>query len=691
MTQPISMVPYASLPLAKRPNANTFQLATAHPDSLSIRFQGNQLSQGLTATQRAYLDQVHTELQRYSVDDVKAWDEAKAPPIALLNRLADLGTYVTAVPVPDLSQADNQKAVAAMLQNPDIQKALGSDKLQRYQRLLQQGGNSPQAKSVLAQLGKDGHSKITALGAIEMAKTLGVGVATFLGVNSGLAAEPIAKIGTDAQKAFYLNGINRGLFTTAFGLTESTVGSDPRSVKSTFKAETDASGKTVYRLNIDKRFIGNAARVVDSHGTVIHPGADFIAVFAVDNPKAPPSQRSYRFFMVPRALIGEEHITTSGGKYQKMGLKVVNNGNIKANDVIVPEIFMLGDPTQPPKALNAYPKLMALLDETRLLVGAMSLGQAEGILETAFQYAQKRQQNGHAIQDFQGVIFPLLKLRAKAAAGRLLVMDDAQQIDEAAAAKADPKSNRFGLFTSMAKLFNSELAEDSAKQAINTLGGAGFMEDPQDSLGLAMRYRDSKVLTIYEGTSNIQRNLIGAGVLMAEQEKAKQNPLHGINMLASSNGFVSTLKQYVHPSRIQKIDAAYDYVVANLAFALKHEFEAIQQIWQSGGTPAVYQGWADQKDIQRQQRMESLLPVQSKLFILADIAVYRKLAQLAEARLDVLSHQGRLGEVDRQQQADLELFLDIANDEVAKALVEFNGNAIQRLETNYRATEHPSV
>ena len=95
----------------------------------------------------------------------------------------------------------------------------------------------------------------------------------------------------------------------------------------TFVKETDARGHTVYRLNGDKKFIGNAARVVDAAGNVVHRGADFLLVFAVDDPAKAPKDRVFHCFLVPRERIGEENIRHTGGEWNKTGLREVNNGN----------------------------------------------------------------------------------------------------------------------------------------------------------------------------------------------------------------------------------------------------------------------------------------------------------------------------------------------------------------------------
>ena len=148
-----------------------------------------------------------------------------------------------------------------------------------------------------------------------------------MGVSTGLSAQTIYRVGTLPQQAFWLNCLNRGIFTYAFALTEKNAGSDPRSMSTTFGRKPVPRGQTLYRLNGDKKFIGNAARVLDAAGNVVHRGADFLLVFAVDDPAKPPKDRVFHCFLVPRASIGEENIRHTGGEWNKTGLREVNNGN----------------------------------------------------------------------------------------------------------------------------------------------------------------------------------------------------------------------------------------------------------------------------------------------------------------------------------------------------------------------------
>ena len=140
-------------------------------------------------------------------------------------------------------------------------------------------------QAFLKQIGQEGHARAMGIAAQSTARLGGVGIGTFMGVSTGLSAQTIYRVGTLAQQSFWLNALNLGIFTYGFALTEKDAGSDPRSMTTSFVKESGPNGETVYRLNGDKKFIGNAARVVDAAGNVVHRGADFLLVFAVDDPQ----------------------------------------------------------------------------------------------------------------------------------------------------------------------------------------------------------------------------------------------------------------------------------------------------------------------------------------------------------------------------------------------------------------------
>jgi len=622
----------------------------------------------------------------------------------------------------------------------------------------------------------------------ETARLGGVGIGTFMGVSTGLSAQTIYRVGTPCQQAFWLNALNRGIFTYAFALTEKNAGSDPRSLATTFVRETGASGQTVYRLNGDKKFIGNAARVLDAAGNVVHRGADFLLVFAVDDPAKPPKDRVFHCFLVPRASVGEENIRHSGGEWNKTGLREVNNGNFDLRDVIVPECCVLGTPGE-----NMYPKLLGTLDVTRFLVGAMGVGTAEAALEIAVRYAEQRNQNGIPIARYPMISHPLRELEARVLVGKLLVQEAATLVDQAdrdrqelsgtlaaargvvselkslleqifaihsaasiqracgeaalaceqaladggriklseqqrmlreavqslraqtrklrdtapaeaaALAKTVYRSShkllemldsaqeptRFGTETAMAKLYGSELAQQTIYQARQTLGGNGYLENPDEGLGLGKRSRDAEVLTIYEGQSNIQRGIIAQGILMQHLKKV-QMPLLAPGSIWQKLNFLllnSRLTKETHykilmsTSRtpVERTNAAFKYAVVDVMGRYNESLRSIKEHWQRNGAPAEYRDW-DEGSRERQQNLLAANPIQARLALLADLAVYRKLVHLASREMGRLQQIADPAKVTRRHQELLEEFLVLGMERVLELVQRMSGEHLALLE-----------
>lgn len=692
---------------------------------------------------------------------LQALENGKLPPLEIFREMVRRDLTVVGVPVPD---KDTDRG---LLDDPafqaELERVLPSAQAADMRKLAS-GKN--QGLAFVRQVGADGYAMAQTLAGVEIARRLGAGVGTFLGVNSGLAAEAIAKLGTPAQQVVWLNAMAEGKLTFAFGLTEETVGSDPRSMQTTFRRVTDPdTGETRYRLTGNKKFIGNAARVLDpATGQVYHRGADFIVVFAVDDPAKPPEERSFRAFMVPRALIGEANIEMTSGEFGKKGLNEVNNGTFHFKDLEIPEAFMLGegaadslqklldsDPAladlknramlgeSPQKllallddgrhakplaaldrAMDIYPRLLKMLDETRLFVGAMSLGQAEAVIETARDYAARRVQNGHAIEDFQAIAFPLDELAADALAGRLLVLSTARKVDEIL--KAGGPTEKFRTDTAMSKLFCSELAEKAAARARRTLGGNGYLNDPALNRGLSKREADAQVLTIYEGTSEIQRNLIAQGVMIVEgkalEKQAAASPLMAVGatlrrrpgelaealvhrespVKAIAAGMLTSQRESARKrmrdalslAAPEAIEAAYRFAVADTMLRYEAERKALSARWKAAGEPPEYAGW-DAESKKRQLFLDASLAVQQRLHLMADLATDRQLARLVQDELALLSGKDRLSPQEVEQKRLLTLFLKLAKDRAIARYHELNGEKLAQHEEAHRLRTERTV
>ena len=739
----------------------------------------------LSPAHAEYCGRLQAIVQREApLERVLEWDRDKMPPLPVLRAMVDEGIFVSGVPIPKVALAGGftDELVRCSVISPDIKQRLESPRSRQQSQ-----------REFLRQLGQDGHARAMGVAAQETARLGGVGIGTFMGVSTGLSAQTIYRVGTLAQQAFWLNALNRGIFTYAFALTEKNAGSDPRSMTTSFVKESSPSGQPVYRLNGDKKFIGNAARVLDAAGNVVHRGADFLLVFAVGDPAKPPKDRVFHCFLVPRASIGEENIRHTGGEWNKTGLREVNNGNFDLRDVIVPECCVLGTPGE-----NIYPKLLGTLDVTRFLVGAMGVGTAEAALEIAVRYAERRNQNGIPISRYPMISCPLRELEARILVGKLLVQEAATLVDQAdrdrqglssmltaarttmsvikgllgqifaihsaeeiqracgegalaceqalaeggarklseqkkmfreavqllqaqtrilrdiapAEAAALAKSvyrlsqrlleilnsakepTRFGTETAMAKLFGSELAQQTIYQARQTLGGNGYLENPEEGLGLGKRSRDAEVLSIYEGQSNIQRGIIAQGILMQHLKKVKL-PLLAPGSIWQKLNFLllnSRLTKEAHykilmsTSRtpVERTNAAFKYAVVDVMGRYDESLRNVKEQWQRSGVPAEYLDW-DAGSLERQQNLLAANPIQARLALLADLAVYRKLVHLASRELERIRQIDEPAIETRHHRNLLEEFLVLGMERVLELVQRMSGEYLALLEKNVQA------
>jgi alkylation response protein AidB-like acyl-CoA dehydrogenase len=285
-------------------------------------------------------------------------------------------------------------------------------------------------------------------------------------VSNGLVGKSILGFGTEEQKQEWLPGIANGTKLGCFGLTEPDTGSDAGNLTS--KARKDGSD---YVISGQKLFITN--------GT----WADVALIFARTGGDGP---KGVTAFLVPTDTPGFEAREIKG----KLGLRGQATAELFLADVRVPESARLGDEGQ------GFKIAMTTLDKGRVSVAAGCVGIVQGCLETSVEYATTRTQFGKPLAGFQLVQALISDMSVDADAARLLVWRCADLID-----RGEP----FGTAASKAKLFASEAAVRAANNAIQVYGGAGYVDEHP-----AEKYlRDARVMTLYEGTSQIQKLLIG--------------------------------------------------------------------------------------------------------------------------------------------------------------------------------------
>jgi len=303
--------------------------------------------------------------------------------------------------------------------------------------------------------------------AVEQLARACVGVATTFAA-SGLGAYPILLYGNDRQKKRYLTDIASGRRLAAFAVTESGAGSDVTAVKTTAVRDGDT-----YVLNGTKQWITNGGE------------AEIYSVLAItDRNKGP---RGASFFVVEKGDPG----FSFGKKEKKLGIRASATRELVFQDCRIPGDRLIG------REGMGFIIAMKTFDKSRPGIGALGVGLAQGALDVSVEYARKRVQFGKPIIAFQAIQHKLADMAIKTEAARALIYATARHLD------TDPADA--SKVAAMGKVFASDTAMEVATEAVQILGGYGYMRDyPVEKM-----LRDAKILQIYEGTNEIQRNIIG--------------------------------------------------------------------------------------------------------------------------------------------------------------------------------------
>lgn len=310
----------------------------------------------------------------------------------------------------------------------------------------------------------------TVIAVEELSKICG-GIALGLAA-TGLGTYPIILYGTDEQKQKYLPRIAAGKSLAAFGLTEAEAGSDASGIRTA--AILDGNE---YVLNGTKQWITNAGE------------ADIYTVVAMTN-KA-KGARGASAFIVEKGTPG----FTFGKKENKMGIRASVTRELVFQDVRIPKENLLG------KEGIGFMVAMKTLDKSRPGVAAQALGIAAGALDEAVRYSRERRQFRKPICSFQGLQFMMAEMATEVEAARALVYQAARYIDSGA-------KNISGI-SAMCKLFASDVAMRVTTDAVQIFGGYGYMKEyPAEKM-----MRDAKITQIYEGTNQIQREVIALNLI----------------------------------------------------------------------------------------------------------------------------------------------------------------------------------
>ena len=291
--------------------------------------------------------------------------------------------------------------------------------------------------------------------------------------HNSLCTNHIFQYGSESQRKKYVTPLARGERLGAWGLTEPSSGSD-------------ASGMKTIAVRRDGGWVINGSKNFITHGI----SADVCVVIAITNREM--RSRGISAFVVEKGTKG----FIAGKKENKLGMRASETASIIFEDCWIPEENLIGETGR------GFVNAMQVLDGGRISIAALALGIAQGAYESALKYSQERKQFGQPIFDFQGIQFKLADMATQIDAARLLTLRAAWMKDNKRQTTRE---------SAMAKLYASEIAVRVAEEAIQIHGGYGYTKDyPPEKY-----WRDSKLCTIGEGTSEVQRLVIARQLVAA--------------------------------------------------------------------------------------------------------------------------------------------------------------------------------
>lgn len=298
----------------------------------------------------------------------------------------------------------------------------------------------------------------------------GIGVALTL---ADFSSEMILRFGNETQKQKYLPPVAKGEAISAGAYTEPDHGSDITKLSTTAVKEGG-------------EFIINGTKTFTTNGTL----ADHFVVLCQTDPEADPSYRGMCTILVERETPGFE--ATELG--DKMGIRMTSTAELSFADVHIPLENLLGQENR------GFYQVLEFFDESRIEIAAQALGIAQGAFERALAYAKERRQFGQRIVDFQVTQHKLADMCTKLETARLLTYKAAWNFDRG---RIDP------LLTSMAKMHAGRVSVEVADEAIQIFGGYGYITEYE----VERFYRDARIMEIYEGTREIQKNTIASSLI----------------------------------------------------------------------------------------------------------------------------------------------------------------------------------
>ena len=290
---------------------------------------------------------------------------------------------------------------------------------------------------------------------------------------ANFASECVLRFGSDELKEKFLPPVAEGKILSAGAFTEPDHGSDITFMDTTAEKDGD-------------QWVINGSKIFISNGEL----AGFYCVLCQTDPASKPTYRGISLILVEADREGVA--ATDVG--QKMGIHMISTSEVNFKDVRVPYANLIGEEGK------GFYHVMEFFDESRILVAAQALGTAQGAFDRALAYVKQREQFGKKIAQFQVTQHKLADMATKIELSRLITYKAAWNFDQG---RIDPK------LTSMAKMYAARTAVEVADEAIQLLGGYGYMAEYE----VERFYRDAKITEIYEGTKEIQKNTIASAVI----------------------------------------------------------------------------------------------------------------------------------------------------------------------------------
>ncbi|MFF2316789.1 acyl-CoA dehydrogenase family protein [Arthrobacter sp. NPDC058097] len=313
--------------------------------------------------------------------------------------------------------------------------------------------------------------------ALEQLGRVDQSVAITLEAGVSLGAMPVYRFGTEAQKQEWLPLLASGKALAGFGLTEPEAGSDAGGTKTSARLEGDGDAKN-WVINGNKEFITNS-------GTDISKLVTVTAVTGEQERQDGSVRKEISTILVPTNTPGFK----AEKAYNKVGWNASDTHPLTLRDVTVPEANLLGERGR------GYANFLSILDEGRIAIAALATGAAQGCVDLSVRYAKDRSAFGTNIGKHQAIAFKIARMQARAHTARLAYYDAAARM---------LAGKPFKTQAAIAKMVAGEAAMDNARDATQVFGGYGFINE----FTVARHYRDSKILEVGEGTTEVQLMLI---------------------------------------------------------------------------------------------------------------------------------------------------------------------------------------